>query len=510
MSALDQIVVVNISQETTAIPQASFSIPAIFGPSNRFAPTVGITGTTVSGSPVLTALSSTEGISPGCSISGTGVPTGSYVLQVSGSTVTMSQNASAGGSTVALTFEDAIRAYTTPASMLTDGFQTTDPEYIRAEELVEQDLTPPIFYVGRYGTPVAQVTTVTPDVSSQTVQHFIQTIASVPYDFTSDASPTAAEVVTGLIALINADSACPATATGTTTLILTAKVAGGGFSTAESLNLTAVQTTPNHSIVDDIAQAQVQNDSWYGVSICSNADGDIEQTAAFIEAQTKIFIGVSADSAIGTSSTTDIGSVLKGKSYKRTALMFSPASFNQGIEAGWLGGQLPATPGSNNWAFKTIVGVSPDTLSATQQVICIGIPEAGTQGKNVNIYQTVGGVNITEMGTMAGGQYIDITVGVDWLKSTIKTNLFAALVNSLKIPYTDKGTQVLISAVEAAIQQGVNNGLIDGQSLISVTAPLVATVPINQRANRISPTISFTCRLQGAFNAVIVQGTVTV
>jgi hypothetical protein len=110
---------------------------------------------------------------------------------------------------------------------------------------------------------------------------------------------------------------------------------------------------------------------------------------------------------------------------------------------------------------------------------------------------------------MAGGQFIDVTVGIDWLTSTIQTNLYALLVSSAKVPYTDKGTAALEQQVQAAITQGVNNGLIDGNSPITVSAPLVSTVSAIQRQNRIAPTISFSCRLAGAYNAIIVNGTVT-
>lgn len=73
---------------------------------------------------------------------------------------------------------------------------------------------------------------------------YTQTIGGVDYVFTSDGTPTATEVVTGLKALINADSGCPATATGTTTLILTDKSdPGDTFTYSGSANLTQADTT---------------------------------------------------------------------------------------------------------------------------------------------------------------------------------------------------------------------------------------------------------------------------
>lgn len=520
MSALDQIVNVAISQSTAAVALPSFSIPSIYGPSNRFAP-VTTTANTLNDSNQLSGIANLAGIVQGAAISGAGIPAGTYILSVSGTTATLSQEATATATGVTVTVTDSERSYAGGASglaqMLADGFLTTDPEYVRAQAMNSQTVTPVEFIVGRYSASIAQVDTFA--VNTLTNGHtYAFTLNGTVISYVAGGGDTQQSVLAALNAAIaTAFPSNPPTlgvvngTGGSALLTLTSSVAGAAviYTTVDS-ELTLVNVTPNHTITSDIAQGQVQDNSWYGLAICSNADNDIQQVSSFIEPQTKIFLPVSNDSLIPTSSTSDLGSLLKAAGFKRTGLVFSIASYQKGVEAAWLGGLLPTTPGSSNWAFKTLAGITADSLTGGQQQACIGIPEAGVPGKNVNIYQPVGGVNITEMGTMAGGQFIDITIGVDWLKATIQTNIFSVQVNSPKIPYTDIGTSILISAVRAAIDQGVANGLIDGLSPISVTAPLVATVPKTQRANRIAPTISFTCRLQGAFNAVIVQGTVTV
>jgi hypothetical protein len=277
--------------------------------------------------------------------------------------------------------------------------------------------------------------------------------------------------------------------------------------------LSLTNQTPAAGISSDLANILAQNSTWYGWTLASGSDAEIQQAAQWTEGNKKLFIPASTTSGIAsstyTANTTDVGSLLYRAGYKRTALLYSPAGAAQGAAAAWMGGQLPQVPGSNNWAFKNLNGITADSLTDTQRSNCVGTPVAGIAGKNVNVYIPVGGVNVTEMGTTASGQYIDITVGIDWLQANLQTNLYSLLVNSQKIPYTDAGVTTLMQAVRQTLDQGAVNGLIDGAS-ISVTAPAVLSVSTNQRANRIAPTVSFGCRLQGAFNSVVVSGTVTV
>jgi len=450
MAAIDQIVKVNITQQTAAVSQASFSIPLIIGPT---------------------------------------VPTSGPVAQV----------------------------YFEPSGLLANGYTTSSPEYIYALELFDQPLTPTEFVVGQRTAAVAQVDTFA--VNTIVASHVYQfTMAGLIVSYTAGGSETQQSILEGLLADIatvfptgNPVSGAVSGSGAGALLTLTSVTPGAGVSySAIDADLTHVAATANKGIANDLAAIIAVNNLWYGAILCSNVDYDILQLAAAIQALKKIFIAASNDSAIATSATTDIMSVMKALSYSRSGLVFSPLNYNTGIEAGWMGGQLPAVPGSNNWAFKTVIGAQPDSLSDNQVAILIGDPIAGVQGKNANIYQTVGGQDITQMGTMASGQFIDITIGVDWLESTIQSNVFTALTQAAKIPYTDAGTTVLISAVKAAIDLGVANGLIDGASPITISAAPVLSVPQSQRALRIAPTITFSCRLQGAFNAVIVNGTVTV
>lgn len=404
-------------------------------------------------------------------------------------------------------FVELIRYYTSPSAMLADGFTTSDPEYVRAVKACSQALSPVQFGIGKYTAPVSQVERLTVNnVADNTV--YSATIDGVLVSINSGAGATQDSILALLQTAINA-APVPVTAGAVTShhIDLTSDSPGLGFTLVVTSNLTVTHITSNHSIVDNIVALQGVSDVWYGLSICSNLSSDILQVAAYIETQKKIFGCSSSDADILTSVSTDVLSVLKSFGYRRTFLLYSTQA-SGGPEAGWLGGQLPNIPGSSTWKFKQLNGTSPDDLSQTQRNNVIGTPDI--PAKNGNIYELVGGVPITEEGWMVSGQFIDITIGLDWLEATMQTNVFVPLAQLPKVPYTDQGVAVIENAIRQTLQTGVTNGLIDGNSPITVTAPLVQNIPANTRAMRVLPDMKFSCRLAGAIHFVVVDGTVTV
>jgi hypothetical protein len=76
------------------------------------------TGNTTSGSNQLTTLAATTGVLAGHAVSGTGIASGTYVVEISGSTVTMSRPATASGTTTAVTFSHEYATGTTVQAQL--------------------------------------------------------------------------------------------------------------------------------------------------------------------------------------------------------------------------------------------------------------------------------------------------------------------------------------------------------------------------------------------------------
>ena len=167
------------------------------------------------------------------------------------------------------------------------------------------------------------------------------------------------------------------------------------------------------------------------------------------------------------------------------------------IAAAWFGKVFPYDPGVINWAFKTLSGIAADGLTGTQITTL--------RAKNANCYSSIAGVSITQFATIGSGDYADITQGLDWLKSTIQTNIFTLLINATKVPFTDIGIQQIVGQLRAALQAGVAAGIIIDPV---VAFPAASDVTAVDKAARNLPDVTFTATLVGAINTVTINGTV--
>lgn len=397
---------------------------------------------------------------------------------------------------------DRVRTYTSPAALLDDGFETGDMEYKAALALYSQPNKPTRFKVGKRaaGAAVAQVTTFTPNVSVQAEQDFVVEINDEVYTLTSDDTPTAAEIVSGLIAMINADDV-PVTASGTNTLILTSDTAGMGFRTASSANMSGVLTTPNVGIQSDLNEIKAIDNDWYGLILCDRTANTIVQAAAWIQAERKVFVACSSDSAVIAAGTSDVASRLKAAGYDRTLYLYSADQANM-PEGAVLGNALPYTPGSYTLKFKTLVGITVDALTESQITIA--------KGKNANVYTTVAGAGMLEEGIVASGEFFDVIVGIDWIHVNMQADIFQGLRDVPKIPYTDVGASVIEAKIRKRLQLAVSAQILAEDPAFSVTTlPRADQDPADKAARRWGGW-QFTGTLAGAIHAVAVNGYVSV
>lgn len=400
-------------------------------------------------------------------------------------------------------YTDRARAYSSLAAMVTDGFSTTEPAYLAATVLCGQNPRPPSFKIGRRALPTTQVLTITcTDAVQGDVYSF--TVAGNLVTYTVLAAATTSTVAAAIEALIVA-FAIPHCTPSVATNVITLTMAAGYLIDVkqDALHTTFADVSTDPGVATDLAAIAAYDNNWYGLALDSNSSAEIQAAASWVEANTKLACYTNSDTINGSTPGTDTTSVaykIKNSAYARSLVWFQQSQLLSYLGVGILAQRLTATPGSDNWAWKTVAGVPQDNLTETvfQNVLA----------KNGNVYVTLANLGTTLYGTSGSGAYADITRFVDWLTSTIQTNVFTQLVNSPKIPFTDLGVDSLITTIMGVLDQGVTaGGLVSGS--YAVTAPKVATVSQANRSIRNFPSIAFTAKLQGAVDNLTITGSVS-
>lgn len=175
-------------------------------------------------------------------------------------------------------------------------------------------------------------------------------------------------------------------------------------------------------------------------------------------------------------------------------------------EAAWVGKCSTFIPGSATWKFKTLSGIPP--MEYDDQATMV----AHLNDLNYNTYVTSRGLNMTTNSKCSSGEWIDVMLGVDWIRINMETNVTFVLVNNAKVPYTNAGISQIVDAVEFTLRAAATNQIISldasGVGEYTIDIPRVADIAPNDIANRELNDIRWTARLAGAIHEVLIRGTV--
>jgi Protein of unknown function (DUF3383). len=284
------------------------------------------------------------------------------------------------------------------------------------------------------------------------------------------------------------------------------KIANAIFSQNPSVNKIVVGRKDSNDATVDAALNAIanENNDWYGIVVDQALVSSFADVASWVETAKKFAIFWITDvNAYDPSKSTDLASVLKLANRNRSAVVWhaTPAGGADYPDAAWMGEGFPYEPGTSTWAYKTLNGVTPDTLLASQ--------ETALKNKNCNYYMTVGGVSITQEGKVASGEYIDIIIGTDWIEARLREAVYSALVNNRKIPYDDTGIAMIEGLVKGVLNEAASKGILQADS-IAVTVPKYADIPQADKLARKLPDVKFSALYQGAIHSVTINGTISV
>lgn len=233
--------------------------------------------------------------------------------------------------------------------------------------------------------------------------------------------------------------------------------------------------------------------------------------AGEVQTNDKMYLAATHDAttALDPLLDTDLASEIKALSYSNTACWFddaletTPDVIPNYSEAALLGRCANGVAGTVNFRLKRLVGITPaasvDSLTKMTTLENKGYTFAAT------IEQTVRSYGSTQTGS---GEWIDIVLGILWLKVNIRERVFSTIANSEKLPYETEGAAAIEADVRSVIAEAQGYDIVADDTPISVTTPNILDLTPAQRNTRVLPNVRFSCRMSGAINGTVIRGEV--
>ena len=260
---------------------------------------------------------------------------------------------------------------------------------------------------------------------------------------------------------------------------------------------------------------------WYSLVVAGAVDADHQAIAAYIEPISGALhaYGVTTSNAacLVSGDTSNIGYLLNAAGYSRTAVAYSSTNSFEILNAFSLLQMVDYT-GNNtvkNAMWKQLPGTVPENIAASQY--------SALDAFKINYYtqvSTTPPVSIFMRGLMCSGNWMDDIFGTDALTIALQIAQFNVLyTNPTKIPQTNKGMDMFVTAMNAVCEQFVKNGFLaagtwtltgfgalnNGDFLprgYYIYAPDIATQSVADRGARKTVLFQIAAKLAGAVDTV--------
>lgn len=273
------------------------------------------------------------------------------------------------------------------------------------------------------------------------------------------------------------------------------------------------ETAELEDITETLARA-LKNTGWYVLCTAGVDSSLYEEIAEYMETRERLFCYTELDffqngetPSVGSSWYRTLG--IYGRESSDQAEEDIPAE-NRYLNVAFAAKWLSYESGSETAAFKTLSGVYPAELSASEM--------EALQESCLSWYMEVGSRSVTMNGKVMAGEWADVLRFRDWLKNDMQTRVAGVFIRNPKIPYTDAGIALIQNQMLASLKAGQDAGGIaedeydsDGELLEGYTTsvPLAADLTAEQRASRTLTGCTFTARLTGAIHFAELSGSLT-
>lgn len=273
----------------------------------------------------------------------------------------------------------------------------------------------------------------------------------------------------------------------------------------------------DETVLTALTDCRMKNSEWYVATLTKavaddlTAD-DVGGIAAYVESSsisTVWFYQVSQDGYLNQMQS------LKDKKYSRTLVLYSTNGTATAALMGYAMGANYKGSTAYTLAHKTLVGVStePDITSNQLKTIL---------GANGNVYVTQGYYyTVLRSGKMANGISFDDVIYLDMLVNNIELSIMDQLTQLPKVPQTQEGVDILISAITDPCETMVAKnylapGTWTGRKVLSlepgdtlskgyqILAEDINSQSQADRDSRIAPNIYCCVKTAGAIESVVI------
>ncbi|MCZ8518884.1 DUF3383 family protein [Paenibacillus caseinilyticus] len=266
-----------------------------------------------------------------------------------------------------------------------------------------------------------------------------------------------------------------------------------GDDSPREIAIAARRTGGTPETLEDILPGLFTKDWYFLVTTSTNVDDITTIGEAVEQDDTRQFF-------FRTSSKTDLAAVF-AEGFTRTTGFYHTDVSNY-PEAAWIGRTGSADVGSVTWKAKTLTGIQPLDIDATEL--------AAIHALGANTYVTKAGDNVTSEGKTTNGEYIDVIHSKDYVDFNIEYAVQKLINSTDKIPYDDTGIAQIESVVLTVLQRAFNQGMIardaDGIGLYGTDFKSRAEVDPADRADRIYNDGEFWFELAGAIHEARIRG----
>lgn len=371
---------------------------------------------------------------------------------------------------------DVYREYTDLSDMEEDGFDTEEPAYLHAQAIASANPRPASWHVVRGPISAQQKKiTITTATEGQVVSFDIRVPngAWQTISYTVLAAATTTTVATAVELLVEAVTGIDSSS-AVAVITVTPTTGGQVFDLRNPKNCTILDDSPDPGYASAMNTFLNATKDFYFFVTEITSELAVEAAAAWAEANAKFYFWQTADSgeAAGTGT---LGSGQKALAYTYS-LGFYAYDTSQGQPAAAAGFCGARDPGSYTLALKALPGITPVSLTTTQET------NLKTAGLNWYAEIATGLYGVTGMyngGLTSGGNlFVDIVHGRDWWEVRSQERLVGVMASLDKVSYDDTDVLLLVAQLNAQNSQAVRQKLFRADP-----APVTTAEPVDDQSD---------------------------